>query len=218
MNIVPFAYGMEVVRTAGTPDAPLFAGKDVCQCLGIQNYNDALRSLEGDEKGVGITDPLSTEPGNRLAEKVSVVIDTPGGPQQMTFVTEPGLFRLIFKSRKEEAVKFQKWVCGEVLPALRRTGSYALAPLNPPAMPALREVIQAPEFILQEWTDECIRDFIPASGRTRAQVKALLVARNKVQVSLADIMIDAACAMGRIIEDFEERRIMLHRGKSLATM
>lgn len=58
--------------------------KDVCDVLGLTNITEALRALDDDEKG------FSTA-------------DTPGGPQQMAIISEAGLYRLIFKSRKPEA-------------------------------------------------------------------------------------------------------------------
>ena len=82
-----------------------WVAKDVCKILGIANHRDALSSLEPDEKGVGTTDTL-------------------GGQQQVHLVNESGLYALIFKSRKEEAKRFRKWVTSEVLPSIRKTGSY----------------------------------------------------------------------------------------------
>lgn len=81
--------------------------KDVCRVLDISNHNDAMSTLDEDEKGVAISDPLS-----------------PGGAQQVRTVSESGLYALIFRSRKEQAKVFRRWVTGEVLPAIRRTGSY----------------------------------------------------------------------------------------------
>lgn len=96
------------VRVVGTADAPWFVAKDVCAALGIANYRDALASLEEDEKGVALTDTL-------------------GGAQEMLTVNESGLYALIFRSRKEQARIFRKWVTSEVLPQIRKTGRYAPA-------------------------------------------------------------------------------------------
>lgn len=54
-------------------------------------------------------------------------MDTPGGKQQMTTVTEPGFYKLVMRSRKPEAKAFQRWVTHDVLPALRRDGGYMVA-------------------------------------------------------------------------------------------
>jgi hypothetical protein len=89
----------------------LFCGKDVCDALGIVNRSDALAALRVDEKAdVGITDIRSE---NGVVQR-----------RNLTFITEPGLYRLVFKSRKAEAVIFQDWVFHEVLPSIRKNGAY----------------------------------------------------------------------------------------------
>lgn len=88
--------------------APAFVAKDVCLALGIGKYRDAVSTIDDDERG-------------------SVLVDTPGGKQQMTTVTEPGFYKLVMRSRKPEAKAFQRWVTHEVLPALRRDGGYMVA-------------------------------------------------------------------------------------------
>lgn len=101
-----FQYGDTVeVRVSGTPESPLFVASDICRILEIGNSRDAVASLDEDERAVA-------------------AIETAGGAQRMQCVTESGLYSLIFRSRKPEARKFRRWVTGEVLPALRRTGAY----------------------------------------------------------------------------------------------
>lgn len=84
---------------------PMFVAKDVCAVLELKNPRSTLALLDEDEKGVHI-------------------VDTPGGEQQMTIVSEPGFYKLVMRSRKPEAKAFQRWVTHEVLPALRREGAY----------------------------------------------------------------------------------------------
>lgn len=86
----------------------MFVAKDVCEILDISKYRDAINNLDEDER-------------------MSIIVDTLGGPQEMTAVTESGLYALIFKSRKLEARRFRKWVTSEVLPSIRRTGQYSAA-------------------------------------------------------------------------------------------
>lgn len=97
------------VRTVMIENEPYFVAKDVCIILGISNHNDAVSRLDDDEKR-----------GSALP--------TPSGTQQMVVVNESGLYHLIFQSRKPEAKAFRKWVTAEVLPTLRRTGRYEVAP------------------------------------------------------------------------------------------
>jgi hypothetical protein len=106
--------GAACVRVVGSAAAPLFVGKDVCDALGYTKYRDALALIDTDER-------------------VSSQVDTLGGPQEMTCVTESGFYALAFGSRKEQARVFRKWVTSEVLPQIRKTGAYTVpAPLPPP--------------------------------------------------------------------------------------
>ena len=61
-------------------------------------------------------------------EKGIVIVDTLGGPQKMLCVNESGLYAITISSRKPEAKRFRKWITSEVLPALRKTGSFTVAP------------------------------------------------------------------------------------------
>lgn len=93
------------IRTAGTADNPMFCLADVCQAIGIANSRNVK---------------------NRLDEDDVRLVDTPtnGGTQQITFVTESGLYDVIIRSDSEQAKPFRKWVTKDVLPAIRKTGSY----------------------------------------------------------------------------------------------
>lgn len=108
--------------------APAFVAKDVCLALGIGKYRDAVSTIDDDERG-------------------SVLVDTPGGKQQMTTVTEPGFYKLVMRSRKPEAKAFQRWVTHEVLPALRRDGCYMVARDETPEQTMARAVLLAQQTI-----------------------------------------------------------------------
>ena len=95
------------IRVADKNGEPWFVAKDVCEILGVANSRDAVGNLEEDEKGVVITDTL-------------------GGKQEVSIISESGLYSLIFKSRKPEAKAFSKWVRSEVLPSIRKTGAYSV--------------------------------------------------------------------------------------------
>lgn len=83
---------------------PWFVAKDVCNILGTDT-RDVGKILDDDEKGVDS-------------------IHTLGGNQQMTTISEAGLYKLIMRSRKENAKPFQRWVTHEVLPTIRKHGAY----------------------------------------------------------------------------------------------
>lgn len=98
------------IRTAGTADNPLFCLADLCRVL----------ELRVD----GVTPRLKKDAYNRIG-----VIDSLGREQQALFVNEQNLYKVIMRSDKPQAEPFQDWVCGEVLPSIRKTGGYiATAP------------------------------------------------------------------------------------------
>lgn len=89
---------------------PWFVAKDVCDILGMSNPSMAVTALDKDEVAqIDPKDYLGSE--NRSNQAVNIV-------------SEPGLYKLIMRSRKPEAKEFQRWVTHEVLPQIRRTGGY----------------------------------------------------------------------------------------------
>lgn len=109
-ELLPFAFEDKLVRTIMDDGGePWFVAKDVCRVLEIANHRDAVAQLDEDEKdAVGISDAIGRE-------------------QETTIISESGLYALVFRSRKPQAREFGRWVRKEVLPALRRTGTYTLA-------------------------------------------------------------------------------------------
>ena len=95
------------VRVLMRDGDPWFVAKDVCTCLEIANVSDACSRLDEDERGI-------------------VSTDTPSGKQEMLIVSEPGLYSLVGSSKKPEAKAFKRWVNHEVLPSIRKTGSYSV--------------------------------------------------------------------------------------------
>ncbi len=110
-----FEFSGTLVRTLLVDGEPCFVARDLCTVLEIRNTADAVASLDSDEKGVATTDTL-------------------GGAQQMTYVTEAGMYSLVLRSRKPEAKAFKRWITHEVLPKIRQTGSYGAAPASHPDM------------------------------------------------------------------------------------
>lgn len=117
------------VRTAGTPENPLFCLADICRVLDLQpsRVKDRL------EYGVISSNPIS---------------DSLGREQLANFVNEDGLYDVILDSRKPEAKKFRKWVTSEVLPSIRKSGGYiASSPNDTPEDILARAVLVAQESI-----------------------------------------------------------------------
>lgn len=96
----------EVPMIVDQHNNPWFQANRVGDVLGLGNIHSSLASLED-------------------YEKVLRFMDTLGGKQQTTFISESALYKLIFKSRKPEAKAFQKWVVEDILPTIRRTGAYS---------------------------------------------------------------------------------------------
>lgn len=108
MNIIPFIFDTLPVRAVLRDGEPWFVAADLAAVLDYSETAAMTRHLDDDEKG------LST-------------VQTLGGPQEMTIISESGLYAAILKSRKPEARQFRRWVTGEVLPSIRKTGSYQMA-------------------------------------------------------------------------------------------
>lgn len=114
-----FNFHNSPVRTITDPKGEIwFCGTDVCNILGYVNPRDAI-SKHCKVGGVAKRDTPTTS-----------------GNQEITFINEPNLYRLIIKSRKPEAERFEAWVFEEVLPQIRKTGSYSqnveeIRPLEP---------------------------------------------------------------------------------------
>lgn len=96
------------VRIILQDNEPWFVAKDVCDCLEINNSRQALSRLDSDEKN-------------------SVILNdgTQGNPEK-SVVNEYGLYSLVLSSRKPEAKEFKRWITHEVLPSLRKYGTYSM--------------------------------------------------------------------------------------------
>ncbi len=106
MNEIVKLYKDNPVRIVEKDGEPWFVARDVCSVLELDLASGA-RGLAADEKGLHS-------------------MQTPGGEQKIQIISEPGLYRLIFKSRKKEAEAFKRWVCHDVLPSIRKTGAYVM--------------------------------------------------------------------------------------------
>lgn len=123
------------VRMFNIDGNPWFAASDICKALGLTNSRMSLKALDDDEKGVSST-------------------YTSGGSQSVSVINESGLYTLILRCRGTIPYRFRKWVTGEVLPQIRRTGRYVREELSPADkaqkvvasfMPAILEAMKAGE-------------------------------------------------------------------------
>ena len=110
------------IRTAGTSEEPLFCLKDVCRVLELHVTPTKNRLTP---KGVNLINSL-----------------TQGGEQQLLFISEQNLYKVIMRSDKPQAEAFQDWVCGEVLPSIRKNGAYMTEK-------TLERALAEPDFLIQ---------------------------------------------------------------------
>ena len=106
MNLIQnFLYQGVQVRAVTKDGEPWFIASDVCKVLEISNPSDAVRRLDEDERTL-------------------VPIEGASNGLPVNAINEPGLYTLILGSRKQEAKEFKRWITHEVIPSIRKTGSY----------------------------------------------------------------------------------------------
>ncbi len=129
-SLVPFSFDSREIRVLTVNSEPWFVAKDVLSAL---EYSDSTLGS--------------------LSQKIAHVpeewrglhpMSTPSGIQEMWCLSEPGLYFFLNRSDKPKALPFQKWAAGEVFPAIRKTGSYALpgASSNPVLAAQLADLLQ----------------------------------------------------------------------------
>jgi prophage antirepressor-like protein len=130
-SIVTFSFVQQSVRVNLIDDAPWFCLADVASILELQNAAQDRFAL----------DPAGIQ---------KAYISYPSGKKLATFINEPNLYRVIFRSNKPEARKFQDWVFDTVLPTIRATGGFA------PAAPAVTYLTTAQRKVLTERVKEAV--------------------------------------------------------------
>jgi prophage antirepressor-like protein len=126
-GIIPFTFPEtgQPVRTVTIDGEPWFVVADACKILELSNPTMAAERLEEDD--------LST----------AEVIDSMGRKQSPRIVNEPGMYDLVFQSRKPQARAFKRWITHDVIPSIRRTGSYSVAPREMTKLEALQAAIES---------------------------------------------------------------------------
>lgn len=134
------------VRTLSMDGDPWFVGKDVATALGYAKPTDAVRKhVDSEDRGVSKT-------------------ETPSGEQEVVIINESGLYSLILSSKLPKAKAFKRWVTSEVLPALRKTGSYSVKPEPPVFEPKRTSVGEIASLLLQ------IRQIQKAQGTSSRKI------------------------------------------------
>ena len=106
------------VRTAGTSDNPLFCLADLCKAVGLSNPSSVKARLDAEDVQLIDLHALNSTEGIGAGNTVS------------NFVTESGFYDVLLQSSSPKVKPFRKWVTGEVLPSIRKTGGYSVQQLS----------------------------------------------------------------------------------------
>lgn len=121
------------VRTVEKDGNIWFVGKDVAEALGYARTADAVKAhIDADDKGV-------------------CVLPTPGGRQETTIINESGLYFLVLSSKLPKAKAFKRWITSEVIPSIRKTGSYN----KPSKEPTTQQAQRAKAMLLNAQSRQC---------------------------------------------------------------
>lgn len=178
-----FSFDGAAVRVITREGEPWFVASDVCAVLGIGNVSMATTRLDDDEKGISS-------------------VDTFRGTQQTLIINESGLYSLVLTSRKPEAKRFKRWVTAEVLPAIRKTGAYSVAPALPD--------FQDPAAAARAWALQ----FEQARAlriQTEQQAAQLVLAAPKVEFADAILNSDGTAKVGEVAKTLGLPVQKLHR-------
>lgn len=197
MNEVFNFHGQEV-RTVTIDNDPYFSNADVCKILDINNPSQALKRLKQD--GV-----ITNE-----------VIDGLGRKQDMKFVSESNLYKLIFQSKKKEAEAFTDWVTSEVLPAIRKHGLYAIDDLlnNPDmAIAALQKLKEERRLRLQAQEEIAQKNQIIQELQPKATYYDLVL-QNKSLVPISVIAKDYGMSATKLNKILHELKVQYKQGST----
>lgn len=197
MNEVFNFHGQEV-RTVTIDNDPYFSNADVCKILEINNPSQALKKLKQD--GV-----ITNE-----------VIDGLGRKQDMKFVSESNLYKLIFQSKKKEAEAFTDWVTSEVLPAIRKHGLYAIDDLldNPDmAIAALQKLKEERQLRLQAQEEVAQKNQIIQELQPKATYYDLVL-QNKTLVPISVIAKDYGMSATKLNKVLHELKVQYKQGNT----
>ena len=122
MECQVFKNDLGQIRVVGDKNNPLFCLRDICEVLGLLSVNKVANAIKAEIE---------------LGELNSASFDTGYGIKEFTMITEPQLYFLLMRSDKPKAKPFRQWVTSEVLPCIRKTGSYNVSNVPASNVPAL---------------------------------------------------------------------------------
>lgn len=187
-----FKYMKAPIRVICIDGEPWWVLNDVCAILEISNPRNVAARLDKDEKDVHLMDTL-------------------GGVQEMTVITESGLYEVILRSDKPDAKKFRRWVTHEVIPSIRTQGFYGL-PTKQAAMALCRKVGVTLDDYAKFKTGRSLTDRVKDAKQEAEEV----VDWSTYRFSVQDIMADTGATHGDILNMARKKKI--DRKKSLPNM
>ncbi|AER47700.1 anti-repressor Ant [Mycobacterium phage Dori] len=196
-ELVPFEYGETAVRVVVIDGDPWFVLADLCKVLGLSNPSVVAQRI----------DPAALSQAE---------ISSGGQRRAVTIVNESGMYEVVIRSDKPEAVKFRRWITGEVLPQIRKTGGYSLDAQVPKTLPeALRayarevEAREAAEAYARELEPkaEYVDDFVSPDDCLTFRTLANQI--NMKETELRELLVEKK----RIYRKFIGRRFSRKAGK-----
>jgi prophage antirepressor-like protein len=175
-----FDFNGHTVRGWLHADDPMFVASDIARALSYRMASDMTRRIDEADKGYA-------------------KVRTPGGDQDMLVINESGMYTAIFRANVEEAQDFRRWVTREVLPAIRKTGSYSTAPALTGAELFAHAVLEAQAMLAAK--DERIAELEP-------------------KAEIADRLLDAEgdLSVGDTAQALTRAGIKTGRGRMFATL
>lgn len=175
------------VRALAIDGEPWFVASDVAKALGYRMASDMTRRLDEDEKGTRS-------------------MRTPGGEQELSVISEAGLYSAVLGSKVPGARDFKRWVTHEVLPAIRRHGAYATAE-------TAERLIADPDFAIR--TFEALRD---ERERRRALEAENAELRPKALFADAVAASDGTCLVGELAKMIRQNGVRMGQNRLFALL
>ncbi|MGW4128019.1 BRO family protein [Amycolatopsis japonica] len=199
-DLIPFESGSYQIRVILRDGEPWFVAADVCKVLDVRDTHDLTRNLDDDEKG---TDSIRT----------------PGGPQDVTVISEAGLYSAILRSRKPAAKDFKRWITHEVIPSIRKTGGYLANPEGLDELEVAEKYVAALKAKRELESQLAIAgpkaEYVDAFVNGEKDATILRVVANQIQIGekeLRSVLMDRKA----IYQKLEGRRFSRSKGRMVA--
>lgn len=175
-------------------EEPLFCLADVCSVIGIANARNVKSRLD-------------------LEDVCQMDTLTEGGKQQVTFITESGLYDVIIRSDSEKAKPFRKWVTSEVLPSIRKHGAYM-------TQEALEKALTSPDFLIQLATNLKEEKQKRIEAEQKAELAEQTIKSNAPKVLFADAVSTSqrSCLVAELAKILQQNGVNIGQNRLFAWM